>query len=175
MLEEDSESALVREASQGNKKAFEELYRTHVDGVYTLALRMTGEIQAAEDITQEIFIRVWRKIETFRGKSAFGTWLYRLSMNEILRRRRQLNRRPVPLQDRDIRVSEEDPADKAAIRLDLQNAISGLPFRCRGVLILHDLMGYNHREIAGIMKITPGTSKAHLHKAKNLLNRELKR
>ena len=174
MLEVYNESTLIRKASQGNEKAFEELYRIYADGVYTLALRMTGEIQAAEDITQEIFIRVWRKIETFRGKSAFRTWLYRLSMNEILRRRGQLNRRPIPLPEKEIPVPEEDPAEKTAIRMDLQNAISGLPVRCRGVLILHELLGYNHREIAGIMKITPGTSKAHLHKAKNLLNRELK-
>lgn len=168
------ESLLIKSARRQDGKAFEALYRIYAGEVYTLALRMIGDPHGAEDITQEIFVRLWQKIGTFRGRSSFRTWLYRLSMNVIIRQRSRIrNHREVSLYDPSL-TDGEDMSSRVALRLDLQRAVSSLPPRCRGVLVLHDLMGRTHPEIAEIMGISPGTSKAHLHKARNLLRKELK-
>jgi len=159
-------------AATRDEAAFEELYRAHVDEVYTLTLRMVGDVHIAEDITQEIFIRLWRKIETFQGRSSFRTWLYRLSLNVIFRQRARLRSRPhIPLHETEI--ADRDGAADVIIKADLQRAIVSVPLRSRAVLILHDLKQYKHREIADILGISAGTSKAHLYRARKLMRKEL--
>lgn len=166
------EARLIRLSAGGDEECFSALYRRYSARVYTLALRMSGDKYEAEDLTQEVFVLLWRKIGTFKGKSAFSTWLYRLALNLIMRKTAGRRKgRPLSLEadlpDRRVGSIEE--------RLDLQRAIARLPVRCRGVLVLHELMGHSHEEIARIMKISPGTSKAHLSRARKKLKEELTR
>jgi RNA polymerase sigma-70 factor (ECF subfamily) len=169
----DSESRLIRAAQKGDREAFSQLYRTYSSRVYTLALRMSGNSFSAEDLTQDVFIRIWDKIGSFKGKSAFSTWLFRLSMNLLIRKTRTENihkKKNLPLIDE---MSQGTPDLPIEEKWDLNRAIAGLPARCRGVLVLHELMGIGHSEIGRIMGISEGTSKAHLFKAKKILKKEL--
>jgi RNA polymerase sigma factor (sigma-70 family) len=169
------ESEWIKRAVRGDESAFESLYRFYLDFIYTLVLRMTGDAHKAEDITQEVFVRLWRNIGKFRGQSSFRTWFYRLAMNVILREESRYQKKCCTTIQDDFPAPEGDLAPRILLRYDLEKAIALLPLRCRGVLVLSELMGYNHREIGKIMKISPGTSKAHLHKAKALLRKELER
>ena len=168
------EQELVRRATCGDLEAFERLYRDNVGRVFALCVRMTADRHAAEDLTQEAFIRAWEKLGSFRGDSAFSTWLHRLTVNVVLADSRRRDRRP------ESAVEEAASAPAAAVRpadgaasVDLDRAIAELPERARTVFVLHDVEGYRHREIADMAGMAVGTSKAHLHRARRLLREVL--
>lgn len=167
---EQTDAAL---AAQGDEEAFERLYRQQVARIHTLARRMAGDAHA-DDLTQEVFIRAWQKLGTFRGSSSFGTWLHRLAVNLILSRRKTLGRR------RDRHVAAEGLLDRMTGRqespglaMDLEGAMRHLPDGAREVFVLYDVEGYTHDEIARSMGISVGTSKSQLHRARMLLRRHL--
>ena len=156
-------------AARGDQVAFERLYRLHHGRVFSLALRMAGA-QWAEDLTQDVFIRAWQKLGTFRGESSFGTWLYRLAVNLILSRRETLRRRAQREAGSgeviDRMPSRETPAGLA---LDCEAAIQRLPDGARQVFVLYEIEGYPHADIGRMMGISPGTSKSQLHRARMML------
>jgi RNA polymerase sigma-70 factor (ECF subfamily) len=161
----------VRRAQDGDVAAFEQLYRHNVNRVYALCFRMTGDHDRAEQLTQDAFVHAWEKLSTFRGESAFGTWLHRLAVNIVLqdqRSRQQEREKSVLHGERDDsdRVIQSDGTDE---RIDLDRALASLPDGARSVFVLHDIEGYSHREIAEMLGIAEGTSKAQLHRAKKLL------
>ena len=173
----EHEAKLVNAARQGDRAAFEGLYRSNRDRVYGLLWRICGgDAALAEDMLQEAFVRAWQKLHSFRGESRFGTWLHRLSANVALSdRRTRLRRvqREVSLDETVERtaIGERDVfADK---RMDLEKAIARLPERARSVLVLYDIEGYRHKEIAEITGMAVGSSKAQLHRARKLLREEL--
>ena len=165
-------------ARAGDRGAFERLYRRHADRVYGLAVRMVGR-EEAEEMTQEIFVRVWTKIDSFRGDSAFGTWVFRLGVNTILSHRAKMGRhRDRFVQDPEDEIADRTPApsgarDKALDLADLEKAMGTLPERARDVFVLHDVEGFKHEEIASLLAINIGTSKSQLHRARMLLRRVL--
>ncbi len=164
----------IRQAQTGDSVAFEALYRMHVDKVYGLCLRMTGNVAEAEDCTQDAFIQAWTKLNNFRGDSAFGTWLHRVAVNTVLGRMRKSRRE----QDRIRAVTEISDApvamgDSGGLR-DLEQAIDELPSGARHVFVLHAVYGYSHDETGGMLGIAAGTSKAQLHRARRLLAQQLK-
>lgn len=169
------ERSLIRNAQTGDAAAFAALYRMHVDKVYGLCLRMTGHVAEAEDCTQDAFIQAWRKLNDFRGESAFGTWLHRVAVNTVLGRMRKARRE----QDR-IRAVSDEPrqatdsiGDGGGFR-DLEQAINELPSGARHVFVLHAVYGYSHDETSDMLGIAAGTSKAQLHRARRLLAQQLK-
>jgi RNA polymerase sigma-70 factor (ECF subfamily) len=167
-------SDLVRRAQSGDTDAFGLLYRRHAGRVYALCLRIEGDVTRAEELTQDVFVRAWERLPGFRGESAFGTWLHRLAVNVVLADRRAAWRR-----DRRVLAVEspgelETPREAdPALALDLEAAIASLPAGARTVLVLHDLEGYQHAEIAAMTGIAEGTSKAQLFRARRLLRERL--
>lgn len=170
-------SDTVALARAGDPDAFEALYRTHVGRVHALSLRLTGDVSAAADLTQDTFVRAWEALDSFRGDSAFGSWLFRLTVNVFLGDKRRAGRR----ERRVFAVSEpgllERPGDagSAGATLDLETAIAALPERARMVFVLHDVEGYQHGEIAVMTGVAEGTSKAQLFRARRLLREALER
>ena len=168
-------SDLVRRAQSGDEEAFGALYRSHVGRVHALCLRLAGDAQAATELTQDVFVRAWEALPSFRGESALGSWLHRLAMNVFLGSRRAAGRR----EKRVFAVAEpqlvERPTEPspAGTGLDLERAIAGLPEGARMVFVLHDVEGYQHGEIARMVGIAEGTSKAQLFRARRLLREVL--
>ena len=167
------EAALVARARGGDTRAFEVLYREHVDRVYGLCLRMTGNVGEAEDCAQEAFIQAWNKLDRFRGDAAFGTWMHRIAVNAVLGRIRKSKRE----QDR-IKVVAEMSSSPASIGdsgelRDLSDAIDALPEGARHVFVLNAVYGYSHEESSDMLGIAVGTSKAQLHRARRLLAQQL--
>lgn len=169
----DAETADVALAASGDGRAFERLYRTHVARVASLVLRMIGP-DHADDVAQDVFVRAWNKLSTFRGDAAFGTWLHRLAVNVILARRTTLGTERGRYDDSaDIL---DDMAGRPAapeLSLDFEEAIGRLPGGARQVFVLHDIEGYRHEEIADMLGIVPGTSKSQLHHARMALRKHL--
>jgi len=162
-------------AASGDSRAFERLYRGHVARVHSLARRMLGPA-GADDVTQDVFVRAWHKLGTFRGEATFGTWLHRLAINVILAQRgtsaterRRYDARESTLEEAPARPQETEQT------LDFEQAIAQLPDRARAVFVLHDVAGYKHAEIAGMLGIAPGTSKSQLHHARMALRDHLER
>ena len=170
------ETDTVERAVRGDVRAFEELYRTNSGRVYALCLRMSGDPNVAEDLAQESFIRAWEKLGTFRGSSAFSTWLHRVTVNVVLGDRRRLSRREgrVKMVGDDAIVDSASRATPPGVHLDLEKAITALPDGARTVFVLHDVEGWIHAEIADITGIAVGTSKAQLHRARKLLRKALR-
>jgi len=167
------EAAWIRQARQSDSRAFEKLYRMHLDKVYALCLRMTGNVAEAEDCTQEAFIQAWNKLSKFRGESAFSTWLHRIAVNAVLGRMRKSKRE----QDRIQIAGEISPGpasigDSGNLR-DLSDAVDRLPEGARHVFILNGIYGYSHEESSKMLGIAVGTSKAQLHRARRLLSQQL--
>jgi RNA polymerase sigma factor (sigma-70 family) len=168
----------VRRAQAGDEDAFEALYREHAGRVYALCLRMTGDVSHARELTQDAFVRAWEKLGTFRGEAAFGSWLHRLAVNVVLMDRRLAARRAEDTLPEEAAASAPALAARpapTAERIDLEAAIGALPPMARQVLVLHDIEGYEHREIAGLLGIADGTSKAHLFRARRILREALER
>jgi RNA polymerase sigma-70 factor (ECF subfamily) len=170
------EGEAIERAKQGDAGAFETLYGLHKRRVYSLCLRMTGNIAEAEDLTQEAFLQVYRKIAGFRGESAFSTWLHRLSINVVLMHLRKRGLLEVSLEETQQPRQEDGPKkdigtrDKLLTacvdRITLQRSIECLPPGYRIVFLLHDVEGYDHEEIASMMDCSIGNSKSQLHKAR---------
>ncbi len=165
----------VRLAAGGDRLAFERLYRGHVDRIYTLCARMAGDRTAAEELTQDVFVRAWEKLALFRGESSFGTWLHRLAVNVVLNRRKSSGReRARAAGDEELEVVATRPLQPGD-RMDLEQAVAKLPPGARRIFLLHDAEGYKHEEIAEMLGITSGGSKAQLHRARMLLREALQR
>lgn len=178
-----SETQLIARAQQGDEAAFAALFGAHKRRVYSLCLRMTGDTAEAEDLTQEAFLQLFRKISTFRGESAFTTWLHRLVVNVVLMHLRKKGLQQVSLDEVD--TSQEEPVKRdygdddrrllgSIDRLRLGRAIAALPRGYRTVFVLHDVEGYEHNEIAQIMDCSTGNSKSQLHKARLKLREYLR-
>jgi RNA polymerase sigma-70 factor, ECF subfamily len=169
----DAEAADAALAASGDGRAFERLYRTHVPRIHSLVRRML-DADEADDLTQDIFVRAWDKLHTFRGEAAFGTWLHRLAVNVILARRKRVavdrGRRHA-----DSAVLEEvtAPRQTPEMTVDFEEAIGRLPDGARQVFLLHDVAGYRHEEIAELLGVATGTSKSQLHHARMALRRHL--
>ncbi len=173
--EAGEELRLVRAAQAGDLSAFEALHRSTVGLVYALCLRMAGNAALGEELTQDVFVRAWRKLSTFRGESAFATWLTRLAVNVVLTERRDRGRRDSRLtfsDDLDTLVPPTPP-EHPGTALDLEKAIAGLPEQARRVFVLHDVEGWKHGEIARLTGLAVGTCKSHLHRARALLREVL--
>ncbi|TBR40324.1 MULTISPECIES: RNA polymerase sigma factor [Dyella] len=164
----------VRAAADGDRHAFQRLYRKHLDRVYGAVFRLAGYDHArAEDLTQDAFVRAWQKLGSFRQESSFGTWLYRLAVNVALMDIRSRGSDPVStMDDEDLPDRGETPFC-AAEREELERAIGKLPPRARAVLVLHDIEGWRHEEISGELGMAVGSSKAQLHRARGLLRKAL--
>lgn len=160
-------------AVRGDAQAFARLYQQHKDRVFALARRMTGAEHAAE-LTQDVFVRAWQKLGTFRGEAQFGTWLHRLAVNLILSRRASFATHRARFIDGDEPL-ETIPARASGreLGLDFEGAIAALPEGARAVFVLHDIEGYRHEEIAALLGVTSGTTKAQLHRARMALRRHL--
>lgn len=175
------ELALAERCRQGDLAAFEEVYRTHAGRLYGVAFRMLGNAADAEDLLQEIFLAAHRKLGSFRGESALGTWLYRLAVNLCLDYLRSRTGRAIQLTDPlddEPAVSEAGGrglAERTVSKMDLERALAQLPEGCRTAFILHDVEGLEHREVAEVMGIAEGTSKSQVHKARLRLRQLLAR
>jgi RNA polymerase sigma-70 factor (ECF subfamily) len=170
-----AERRLVREAQNGDLLAFERLYRENVRKVFGLCLRLSQDASLAEELTQEVFVKAWRKLSTFRGESAFSSWLYPMAVNVAFSERRSRRRRDARI------VSVEEPqllekapgAPRHEAGFDLERALATLPPGARAVFVLHDVEGRTHEEIAALLNLAAGTSKAQLHRARRLLREAL--
>jgi RNA polymerase sigma-70 factor, ECF subfamily len=178
-----TEADAIRLAQQGDANAFERIYSLHSRRVYALCLRMVGNMAEAEDLTQDAFLQLFRKIATFRGESAFSTWLHRLAVNVVLMKLRKKKLAETSIEE------TNDPDDESSglrrelgatdlllsgsiDRVHLERAIEQLPPGYKQVFVLHDIQGFEHNEIAGLMDCSIGNSKSQLHKARMRL-REL--
>lgn len=168
---------LVARAQAGDQTAFRELYGQHAGRVYALCLRLTGDARDAEERTQDVFVRLWEKLRSFRGESAFSSWLHRLAVNVVLNESRTTGRRErrvMPAEDPDTVVGAQHAAP-LHLNIDLERAIAELPDGAREVFVLFDIEGYGHGEIAALVGIAEGTSKAQLFRARRLLREKLER
>jgi RNA polymerase sigma-70 factor, ECF subfamily len=172
----DSERSLIQRAQSGDEQAFATLFQNHKKRVYSLCLLMTKDVAEAEDLTQEAFMQVFRCVGSFRGDSAFSTWLYRVAVNTVLMKLRR--RKAPPIVSLDEPVSSESPSLRrdvgqadmrlsgAVDRIALRRALLELPEGCRKIFALHEVEGYQHHEIAKMLDCSIGNSKSQLHKAK---------
>jgi len=171
------EKELVRQAQEGDHAGFRQLFETNVNRIYAFCLRMAANAQLAEEITQDVFVKAWENLHKFRGESKFTTWLHSIAVNEFLTQKRSEKRFMQRfVQTDDVLKYEkkgEGPEYHFNTNIDLENAIGMLPRQAKAVLILHDIEGYQHKEIAEMINIEIGTSKAHLHRARKILREEL--
>jgi RNA polymerase sigma-70 factor (ECF subfamily) len=174
LAQADSEGADVALAAAGDQQAFERLYRQHVARIHSLVRRMVGGDGDADELVQDAFVRAWQRLSTFRGEAAFGTWLHRLTVNLVLNWQKGRNR------GRKLFDDGETALDFASSRretpeegMDLETAMKRLPKGARQIFVLHDVEGFKHEEIAQMLEITSGTSKAQLHRARMLLRGHL--
>ena len=172
----DSSAELVTRACQGDMAAFEALYRQHVGRVYGVCLRMTGQPEAAEDLTQDTFVSAWRSLPGYEGRSSFSTWLHRIAVNAVLAKRRgPQGRNEVSMTDEageQMEFEAEAGMDEAT-PIDVERAIAGLPPGARDIVVLHGIYGYSHEEAAEMLGVAVGTCKAQLHRARHLMRGRL--
>jgi RNA polymerase sigma-70 factor, ECF subfamily len=172
----NSEASLIQRAQRGDEQAFAMLYQLHKKRVYAVCLQMTRDVADAEDLTQEAFMQVFRNVNSFRGDSAFSTWLYRIAVNTVLMKLRRRKSPPLVYLDEPVStespslkrdVGKVDPSLSGAIdRIALRRAVEELPAGCRQIFDLHEVEGYQHHEIAQLLCCSIGNSKSQLHKAK---------
>ena len=167
------EADWIARAQRADTSAFERLYRMHIDKVYGLCLRMTGNVAEAEDCAQEAFIQAWNKIDRFRGDSAFATWLHRIAVNSVLGRMRKSKREHDRIQLAGYTMDSPTAAADTGELRDLSNAVNRLPEGARHVFVLYAVYGYSHEEAGDMLGIASGTSKAQLHRARRLLAQQL--
>ena len=176
-----SDHSLAKAAAKGDMTAFEEIYQRHHRRVYSICLRMLQNAFEAEDLTQDVFIQLYRKIGSFRGDSAFTTWLHRMTVNQVLMHFRKRNVKfektteegETPEQ---VVVGTSDPGRMPIVdKIALENAIDKLPNGYKNVFLLHDVEGFEHEEVARILGCSVGTSKSQLHKARLKLRKLLKK
>jgi RNA polymerase sigma-70 factor (ECF subfamily) len=171
----------VARAAAGDRLAFERLYRQHVNRVFSLCARMVTDRGRAEELTQDVFVRAWEKLHLFRGESSFSTWLHRLTVNVVLNARKSEGRQKSRFEENDEEQGMDAHAGIVGMPLapgdllDLEKAIEKLPPGARRVFVLHDVEGYKHEEIAEMLGVTSGATKAQLHRARLLLREALNR
>ncbi len=169
----DNEGQLITRSQNGDRTAYEILYRANVGKVYALCLRMCGQKELAEDLAQESFIRAWQKLDSFRGDSQFSSWLYRLTSNVVIGHLRSASKWQLEQYDENTheRVLQDSGKHEVihAHQADIERVLLSLPDKARVVLIMHDYLGYKHTEISDITGMAVGTSKTHLHRAKATL------
>jgi len=169
--ERDDVAAAVR----GDEAAFERLYRTHLSRVTSLARWLLGTDEV-DDAVQEVFIRVWEKLGTYSGQAAFGTWLHRVAVNHMIRRRqRRAIHRSRHSEDEAALMTVAGPVSRPDLKVALEAAVGRLPAGAREVFVLHDMEGFTHEEIGKSLEIDPGTSRSQLHRARMLLRGILSR
>ncbi len=165
-----AETDLVARLRAGDTTAYEELYRQHGTRLFNLAYRLLGHAADAEDQLQDIFLQVFRRIDSFKGDSSLSTWMYRLAMNLCLDRLRskagKADRRTAGLDDATPVMARPGALEYTVHRLDLERAIATLPGACRAAFLLHDVEGFEHREVGKILGVSEGTSKSQVHKAR---------
>jgi RNA polymerase sigma-70 factor, ECF subfamily len=164
---------IVLEAQKGDVDAFERIYRSSVAGVYAVCRRMVADEMQARELTQDAFVRAWERLMQFRGQSSLETWLHRIAVNVVLEHFRRSKRdtiRFIEGDDAAFGSANEPPLDS---RMDLASALDKLPAGSRTVLVLHDIEGYSHDEIAQMTGIAPGTARAQLWRARRALSRML--
>ncbi len=167
------ERTLIARAKCADVQAFEALYRLHINKVYGICLRMTGNVSEAEDCAQEAFIQVWNNLGKYRGDSAFSTWLHRIAVNSVLGRlRKSARERDRIAAFQSVAPPRADTGDSGELR-DLSAAVARLPEGARHVFVLHAVYGYSHDETGELLGIAAGTSKAQLHRARRLLVQQL--
>jgi len=172
---------LAKVAANGNMVAFEEIYKRHHRRVYSICLRMLQNASEAEDLTQDVFIQLYRKIGSFRGDSAFTTWLHRMTVNQVLMHFRKRTVKYEKVTDEgetpdQVVTGSVNPAKMQIVdKIALENAISQLPTGYKNVFVLHDVEGFEHEEVARILGCSVGTSKSQLHKARLKLQKLLKK
>jgi RNA polymerase sigma-70 factor (ECF subfamily) len=172
----DSERADVALAAAGDERAFERLYRRHVPRIHSLVRRMVGGGETeVDELVQDVFVRAWQRLSTFRGEAAFGTWLHRLAVNLVLNAQKS-SARGRKLFDDDAAI-ELSPGRRVTpeVTMDLEDALAMLPKGARQIFVLHDVEGFLHEEIAEMLGVATGTSKAQLHRARMLMRRHLER
>lgn len=175
----DDTAGLVALAARGDVGAFEQLYARSAGRVYAVCVRMTGDPQRAREFTHDAFVRAWERLSSFRGESAFETWMHRLAVNVVLTAARSERRRAARL----VATADEPEAESDAAlgraapdvetRIDLERAIAALPPRAREVFVLHDVEGYRHDEIADRLELQSSSVRAQLHRARRLIMRML--
>jgi len=172
-----SDADLVARCRAGEADAFETLYRQHSARIYSLACRMAGSADDGEDLLQEIFLQAFRKLGSFKGDAALGTWLYRLALNHCLdyvrSRQAKMNKLTETL-DADTSIEPTARRDTPIARLDLERALERLPDGCREAFVLHDVEGFDHKEVGNVLGIAEGTSKSQVFKARARLRTLLK-
>jgi RNA polymerase sigma-70 factor (ECF subfamily) len=162
-------------AAAGDVSAFERVYQAHLPRVHSLVRRMTGG-RDTDELTQDVFVRVWQKLGTFRGDSAFSTWLHRLAVNVVIERFRAETLRRQRIREGDnIFDTIAAPRRSRDLSMDFEAALAKLPDGAREIFVLHDVEGHKHHEIASLLDISAGTSKAQLHRARMMLRRHLGR
>lgn len=167
------DQALVARARDGDARAFEQLYRQNVDRIHGLCWRLAnGDEARAAQYTQDAFIRAWEKLDSFRGDAKFSTWLHRVAVNVVLGEKRLL-KRWVSFEEHVETQPEPARSESPDLRMDLEGALAQLPPGARTVLLLHDVEGYKHEEIAELTGVAVGTSKAQLHRARRLMKEQL--
>jgi len=179
-LERDTESAStlvqwVERAQRGEREAFEHLYRENVGRVYALCLRLAADAMRAQELTQDAFVRAWTMLGSFRGDSAFSSWLHRVTLNVVFEDMRSQRRRKARFRSTDDFAEFDRPGASAipGLEMDLEKAIAALPPQARMIFVLYDVEGFRHEEIARLMGLSVGTSKAQLHRARRLLREAL--
>lgn len=168
-------ASLTARARDGDMTAFEQLYRRHAGRVHAVCLRIVADRGAAEECTQDAFVRAWDALGKFRGESSFGTWLTRIAIHTALQRLKLERRRLRLVQpgDAEFMESRAAPEEAPEVDLDMEKLIATLPPAARAVFVLHAVEGYSHEEIAGMTGIAEGTCKAHVHRARQLLQARL--
>ncbi|MFD1619023.1 RNA polymerase sigma factor [Thalassotalea marina] len=175
LFSHDQDSELVTRAQQGDQQAFHALYQLHHKRVYALCWRMLADKDSAEDVCQEVFVQLWQKIGNFRGESKFATWLHSVATNIVLghlRKQKNWLQRVFSIEEQRVEESNTPMSDHAELSL-LDQKIQALPERARVVFVLFAIEGYRHEEIASMMKMAVGSSKAQFHRAKSLLREAL--
>lgn len=176
-LRPHDDGELARRAARGDMMAFEALYRRHTGRVLAICLRLTGDRTRAEEAVQDVFVRVWERLESFRGESAFTSWLHRLTVNTVLHTMRGDRRRiaRVAPADGEELVDAAVPPQRVDEQIDLEDAIARLPENVRTVVVLHDIEGFTHEEIATMTGAAPGTIRSQLSRARRILLQWLER
>lgn len=175
--EAESIDALVQRAREGDARAFEGVYRRVSPRIYALCLRMTADAEEAAERVQDVFVRAWERLDSFRGDSRFTTWLHRLAVNLVLQERRAKGRRRA----REVAEPDLERFGRSAVqampgtRIDLERAIAALPPRAREALVLRDVQGYRYEEIANLTGVSLGTVKAQIHRARGMVQKAMDR
>ena len=171
----DDDGSLAARARAGDSRAFEQLYRCYSARVHAVCLRLAGNRALAEECTQDAFVKAWQSLDGFRGDASFGTWVHRIAVNTVLERHRTQLRQAAWVTSGEEGLMESVPAhdEEPGHGLDLEQCIAELPPAARMVFVLFDVEGHSHEEIAGMTGLAVGTSKAHLHRARQILRARL--